>query len=154
MVKRGYGRILNTASIAGFEAGPTMAVYHASKAFVLSYTEALAVELNDSGIHVTALCPGPTDTDFFPKAGMIDTFAFQKGNLMAPQKVAEAAYQGMIDEELIVIPGLANKALVQGRRILTEEAQAKMNEKMYAEVPASERKRERGDIENEATIQP
>lgn len=63
MIARGRGRVLNTASVAGFEPGPLMAVYHATKAFVLS----LRTELQDTGVTLTALCPGPTDTDFFPK---------------------------------------------------------------------------------------
>src|SRR5690606_26955724 len=67
MLQRGSGRILNTASIAGFEPGPNLAVYHASKAFVLSLSEALATELDGTGVTMTALCPGPTDTDFFEK---------------------------------------------------------------------------------------
>src|SRR3954463_15650974 len=92
MIRRNQGRIMNTASLAGFEPGPLLAVYHASKAFVLSFTEALATELQDTAITVTALCPGPVDTDFFPKAEMMESTAFQKGNLMAPQEVAETAF--------------------------------------------------------------
>ncbi len=153
MVAAGSGRLLITASVAGFEAGPTMAVYHATKAFILSWTEALSIELKDSGVSITALCPGPTDTDFSPKAGMEGAFAFQKGNLMAPQEVAEAGYNGLMDGDLIVIPGAINKALVQGRRLLTEKAQAQMNDKMYQEVPPEERERSRGDIEKEYASQ-
>src|SRR5204862_2973901 len=70
MLQRGRGRILNTASIAGFQPGPLLATYHATKAFVLSWSEALAIELEKQPITVTALCPGATDTDFFPKADM------------------------------------------------------------------------------------
>jgi short-subunit dehydrogenase len=65
------------SSVAGFEPGPLLAVYHASKAFILSWSEALAIELEDTAISVTALCPGPTDTVFFPKAGITGTCAFQ-----------------------------------------------------------------------------
>ncbi|WP_367871768.1 SDR family NAD(P)-dependent oxidoreductase [Luteolibacter sp. Populi] len=148
MIARGSGRILNTASVAGFEPGPMLNVYHSSKAFVLSYSEGLAVELEETGVSVTALCPGPTDTDFFPKADLTGATAFQKGNLMAPQDVAEAGYQGVMDGELLVIPGAMNKMLVGARRVLTEHAQAKMNEKMYEEVPPEERTRARGDMEN------
>jgi short-subunit dehydrogenase len=151
MVKRGRGWILNTASVAGFEPGPLVAVYHASKAFVLSWTEAMAVELKETGVHVTALCPGPTDTDFFPKAGMTEIVGFQKGAVMAPQDVAQAGYEGLMKGELIVIPGVVNKLLVMGRRVLTEEAQAKLNKKQYEEVPASEHTRDRGDFENKAS---
>lgn len=96
MVRRGRGKILNTASVAGFEPGPLLAVYHATKAFVLSFSESLATELEDTGVSVTALCPGPTDTDFFPKAGMMDTHAFQKANVMAPQEVAEMGYKALM----------------------------------------------------------
>jgi len=154
MVERGRGRILNTASIAGFEPGPLLAVYHASKAFVLSWSEALAIELEDTAISVTALCPGATDTDFFPKAGMMATRAFQGQNLMAPQDVARAGYKGLMDGELFVVPGNMNKALVAARRILSESAQAKLNEKYYEEVPPEKRKRARGDVEREAALAP
>jgi uncharacterized protein len=150
MLAKASGRILNTASVAGFEPGPMLNVYHSTKAFVLSYSEALAVELEDTGVSVTALCPGPTDTDFFTKADMTGVVAFQKGNLMAPQDVAEAGYKGVMDRELLVVPGAANKALVGARRILSEHAQAKLNEKMYEEVPPEKRTRQRGDKEREA----
>jgi uncharacterized protein len=150
MVARGRGRLLNTASVAGFEPGPMLAVYHASKAFVLSWSEALSVELADTGVKVTALCPGPTDTDFFPKADMTEVVGFQKAKVMAPQEVAKAGYEGLMKEELIVVPGISNKMLVMARRVLTEKAQAELNNKMYQEVPAAEHQRERGDIERKA----
>lgn len=151
MVSRGSGRILNTASIAGFQPGPLLAVYHASKAFVLSWSEALATELKDAktGVTLTALCPGPTDTDFFPKADMVDTKAFQKGSVMGPQEVAEAGYAALMKGERTVVPGGMNKAMVVGGRMMPIGAQAKMNEKMYEDAGLDERKRERGDIENE-----
>lgn len=147
MVRRGHGRILNTASIAGFEPGPMMATYHATKAFVLSLSESLATELKDTGVTLTALCPGPVDTDFFPKAEMMNTKAFQKGNVMAPQEVAEAGYEALMNGERSVVPGAINKAMVFSRRFLPESGQAKMNETMYEEVKPEDRKRERGDIE-------
>jgi uncharacterized protein len=152
MIQRGRGRILNVASIAGFEPGPLLAVYHASKAFVLSWSEALATELkdNNTGITLTALCPGPTDTDFFAKADMVGTTAFQKGNLMAPQPVAEAGYKGLMDGDRIVVPGAANKALVFSRRFLPQTAQAKLHEKMYSEVDPEDWKRVPHEKEAEA----
>ncbi len=150
MISQGQGRILNTASVAGFEPGPMLAVYHATKAFVLSWTEALAVELEDTGVTVTALCPGATDTDFFPKAGMVDAVAFQKGNLMAPQDVAKAAYQGLMRGTLLVVPGASNKILVAARRVHSGEMQAKLNSKQYEQVPADKRTRKRGDVANKA----
>jgi short-subunit dehydrogenase len=148
LVKRGRGRILNLASIAGFEPGPLMAVYHASKAFVLSWSEALATELKDTGVTVTALCPGPVDTDFFPKAEMVETNAFQNAKVMSPQEVAEAGYDALMRGERVYVPGGMNKAMVFSRRFMSESAQAKMNEHMYDD--AKEHKRDRGDIEAEA----
>jgi short-subunit dehydrogenase len=147
MVKRGHGRILNTASIAGFEPGPMMAVYHATKAFVLSFSEAIATELEDTAVTVTALCPGPVDTDFFPKAEMIDPQAFQRGNVESPFEVARAAYTALMAGERVIVPGGMNKAMVFSRRILPDTAQAKMSEKMYQETDPAKRKRERGDVE-------
>jgi uncharacterized protein len=147
MIDRGRGRVLNTASIAGFEPGPLLAVYHATKAFVLSWSEALAVELEGTPVTVTALCPGATDTDFFPKAGMLATKAFQGNNLMAPQDVARAGYEGAMAGKLFVVPGGMNKMLVASRRWLSQRAQARMNKKFYEDVPPSERKRDRGDVE-------
>jgi short-subunit dehydrogenase len=134
MIRRHRGRIMNTASVAGFEPGPLMAVYHASKAFVLSFSEALARELEDTGVTVTALCPGATDTDFFSKANMTATRAFQKGPVMSPHEVAEIGYRGCMRGDRTVVTGGANRALVFARRILTESAQAKMNQKFYESV--------------------
>lgn len=150
MIARGRGRILNVASIAGFEPGPNLAVYHASKAFVLSWSEALAEELQDTGVTLTALCPGPTDTDFFEKAEMVDTKAFQKAKVMPPQPVAEAGYEGMMNSDRIVVPGAANKALVFSRRFLPTSAQAKMHEALYEEADPEDRKRVPHEIEAEA----
>lgn len=150
MVNRGSGRILNTASIAGFEPGPHLAVYHATKAFVLSLSQSLAAELEDTGVTLTALCPGPTDTDFFLKADMVDTNAFQKANLMAPQPVAEAAYKALMAGDRMIVPGAMNKTMIASRRLMPKSTQAKMNEKMYDETNPADRKRERGDKEQEA----
>jgi len=150
MLQRGHGRLLNTASIAGFEPGPLLAVYHASKAFVLSWSEALTTELEGTPVSVTTLCPGPTDTDFFPKADLEDSRAFQEANLMAPQDVAKAGYDALAARERIIVPGAANKALVFSRRFMSESMEAKMNEKLYTDVPPDKRKRARGDMERQA----
>jgi short-subunit dehydrogenase len=148
MLDRKRGRILNTASVAGFEPGPMLAVYHATKAFVLSLSESLATELKQTGVTLTALCPGPTDTDFFPKADMTDTRAMQ--HAMAPQDVAKAGYKALMAGERLIIPGGMNKMLVGARRILSEEAQSKLNAKFYEELPPEDRKYQRGDMETEA----
>jgi len=150
MVQRRHGRVLNVASVAGFEPGPRLAVYHATKAFVLSLNESLATELEDTSVTMTALCPGPTDTDFFPKAQMLDTRAFQQSNLMAPQEVAEAGYKGLMAGDRIVVPGGINKAMVFSRRMLTKSAQARFNQKLYERTKPSARRRSRGDKEAKA----
>ncbi|HWA15411.1 MAG TPA: SDR family oxidoreductase [Gemmatimonadales bacterium] len=147
MIRRNRGRVLNTASIAGFEAGPLLGVYHASKAFVLSLTESLAVETEETEVRVTALCPGATDTDFFAKADMENTRAFQESSLMAPQDVAEAGYKAMMKGDSVIIPGMMNKAMIFTRRVLSESAQAHKNEALYQEVPPSKRRRVRGEKE-------
>jgi short-subunit dehydrogenase len=150
MLERGHGRILITASVAGFEAGPMMATYHASKAFVLSWSEALATELQDTAVTVTALCPGPVDTDFFPKADMVETAAFQKANVMPPQEVAKTAYEALMKGERVIIPGGMNKAMIFSRRFLSESASSKKNEKMYEDVDPKDHQREPGDIRRKA----
>jgi short-subunit dehydrogenase len=148
MLARKSGRILMTASVAGFEPGPLLAVYHATKAFVLSLSESLATELEDTGVSCTALCPGPTDTDFFPKADMTDTRAMQ--HAMAPQDVAKIGYKAVMERERVVVAGAMNKMLVGARRILSEEAQSKMNMKFYEQLPEEKQKYDRGDMETEA----
>jgi len=112
---------------------------------VLSLSEALSTETEDTGVTVTALCPGPTDTDFFPKADMLDTRAFQKANLMAPQEVAEMGYTALMNGDRVAVAGLVNKAMVFSRHLMPESAQAKKMEKFYSDVEPDERKRERGD---------
>jgi short-subunit dehydrogenase len=125
-----------------------MAVYHASKAFVLSWSEALATELAHSGVTVTALCPGPTDTDFFPKGDIERSLAFQKAHLMDPEEVAREGYKAVMAGERVVVIGAINKALVFSRRFLSEATQARMNEAMYDDVDADAAHRQRGDKES------
>jgi short-subunit dehydrogenase len=109
MAHRGYGRILNIASVASFQPVPGMAVYAASKAFVLSLTESLSEELRGTGVTVTALCPGPTRTE------MADAFADTEvaGWFLAdPKSVAREGYEAVRAGQVIRVPGLANQALV------------------------------------------
>jgi short-subunit dehydrogenase len=148
--RRNFGGVLNVASIAGFEPGPLLAVYHASKAFVLSFTEALHVENKDTNLKISALCPGPTDTDFFPKAGMMNTRAFQTAHVMSPQAVAQVGYEGFMRGDPTIVAGGSNKALVFLRRFMTEKKMAQMNKKFYENVPPQKRKRARGEFEEKA----
>jgi short-subunit dehydrogenase len=117
MITRRKGRILNIASTAAFAPGPLMAVYYATKAYVLSFSEAIANELSGTGITVTALCPGPTRTGFAATAGLVGSNLFNGPNVMAVEAVAEAGYRGMMQGRTIVVPGLANNLLIQSMRI-------------------------------------
>jgi hypothetical protein len=117
MVARRRGRVLNVASTAGFAPGPFMAVYYATKAYVVSFSEALAEELRGSGVTVTALCPGATRTGFAGAAGMEDSVLFRRGVVMDAAAVARAGVEGMMAGRAVVIPGIANKALVASIRI-------------------------------------
>ncbi len=117
MVAQSHGYILNVGSTAGFQAGPLMAVYYASKAYVVSFTEALANELQDSGVKVSALCPGPTETEFSQVAGLEGTNLFKKMHVMESFAVAKAGFDGLMEGKILVIPGLMNKLTVQSNRI-------------------------------------
>lgn len=117
MVHRRQGRILNVASTAGFAPGPLMAVYYATKAYVISFSEAIGNELKGTGVTVTALCPGPTQTGFAERAGMQHSNLFSSPTVMQPAPVAEAGYRGMMRGRAIVIPGITNKLLIQSIRI-------------------------------------
>jgi len=113
MVERRSGRIVNVASTAAFQPGPLMAVYYATKAYVLSFSEAIADELRDSGVTVTALCPGPTATNFAVEAGMTDKRLFTVSTPMASEKVARIGYAAMKRGKRIEITGLRNKFMAQ-----------------------------------------
>jgi uncharacterized protein len=116
MIARGSGRILNIGSTAGFQPGPFMAVYYASKAFVNSFTEALAFELAGSGVTATVSCPGATATEFSKVAGTERSRLFQMGAMPA-SVVAEHAYRAMLAGKSLVIPGVRNKLSLQIQRI-------------------------------------
>jgi hypothetical protein len=122
MIERGGGCILNVASTAAFQPGPRMAVYYASKAFVLSFSEAIAEELAGSGVTVTALCPGPTQTQFQTQVGMGQTRLFSGPLVMDAPSVARAGYEGMKRGRRLVIPGVTNKLLANGTRLLPRRA--------------------------------
>ncbi len=107
------GKILNLASVASKAPGPWHSVYHGTKAFVLSWSEAIREELKDSGITVTALLPGPTDTDFFNKAEMNESKILEdKDNLMSPEEVAKDGFDALMNGDDKVISGLKNKLSV------------------------------------------
>jgi uncharacterized protein len=118
MRERRRGWILNVASTASFQPGPFMAVYYASKAYMLSFSEALSSECAGTGISVTALCPGPTRTEFESRAGSPPEITVRKkGFVMSASDVAREGWAGMKAGKRIVIPGLANRLLVQAERV-------------------------------------
>lgn len=119
MQERGSGRILNVASTAAFQPGPLMAIYYSSKAFVLSFSEAIAEELRGSGVTVTVLCPGPTATEFVKRARMEGTRLVRDKlmGMMSAREVAELGYRGLMSGRVVVVPGLLNNLGVQVLRI-------------------------------------
>ncbi|MGA8429024.1 MAG: SDR family oxidoreductase [Candidatus Sulfotelmatobacter sp.] len=108
MMTRRRGRIMNVASTAAFQPGPLMAVYYASKAYVLSFSEALANEVNGSGVTVTCLCPGPTNTNFAKRAGNDNSRLFKKIGGMSAETVARDGYRGLVAGKIVVISGVQN----------------------------------------------
>ncbi|WP_442893566.1 SDR family NAD(P)-dependent oxidoreductase [Bacillus sp. 2205SS5-2] len=117
MVERKQGQVLNVASTAAFQPGPLMAVYYATKAYVLSFSEALSNEWKDSGITVSALCPGPTSTGFGDQAELGQSKLFKSG-VMDAESVARKAYEGLKQEKTVVIPGMKNKILAKAVRLM------------------------------------
>ena len=125
MVARRWGKILNVASTAAFQPGPLMAVYYASKAYVLSFSQALAEEVRDSGVTVTALCPGPTDTGFVARAGARGTRLFTLRVMDAPT-VAAVGYRALMQGRTMVIPGWRNTLVAQANRFAPRRLSARM----------------------------
>jgi uncharacterized protein len=115
MIQRKSGAILNVASLAGFQPGPKMAVYFATKAYVLHFTEALHEELKPHGIHVSCLCPGPTRTEFGEIAGFGGNTTFDRVAMDAPE-VVEAGLAGLDKNHAVVVPGLINKIVAASTR--------------------------------------
>jgi uncharacterized protein len=110
MIERRRGGVLNVASTAAFQAGPNMAVYYATKAYVLSFSEALAEELSGTGVSVTALCPGPTQTNFFAAAAIRTSRLFNWG-AMSAEAVARVGHDAFRRKQVVAIPGFRNQLL-------------------------------------------
>ncbi len=128
MLERGTGAVMNVASTAAFLPGPGMAVYYASKAYVLSFTEALAEELRGTGVNVTALCPGPTATEFGAVSGMSASKLFkQRGIMMRSADVARIGWDGLLSGKRIVVPGASNKLMIQSLRLAPRAIAARIS---------------------------
>ncbi|MEV4709010.1 SDR family NAD(P)-dependent oxidoreductase [Actinoplanes sp. NPDC049316] len=130
MVARGEGRVLFTSSIASMMPGTYQAVYNASKSFVQSLAEALREELKDTGVTVTSLMPGPTDTNFFHRAEMDDT-RVGSSKKDDPAQVAEQAYEALMKgEEKVVAGSVMTKVQAAASKVMPDSAKAKMHRKM------------------------
>ena len=129
MKRRGRGKILITGSIAGLVPGSFQAIYNATKAFIDSFAYALRDELKDSGISVTVLMPGPTDTDFFARAGMTDT-KVGTGRKADPADVAKAGFDAMEEGESDVVAGWKNKVQALLSNVTPAEALARQHRKL------------------------
>lgn len=135
MIARNYGKILNLASIASKTPGPWQSVYHATKAFVYSFSEAIRYELKENNITVTALLPGATDTDFFNKADMEQSAMVQnKSSLSDPADVAKDGYEALMSGKDKIISGFKNKAMIGMSNILPDTAVASMMDKQQRPV--------------------
>ncbi len=139
MLKKGTGKILNLSSIASKTPGPLNSVYHGTKAFVQSFTQAIATEVKDKGVTVTALLPGATDTDFFNKADMQQSKMVKEGKLEDAGSVAKEGYDALMrGEQMIVSGGLKNKMKVAMSNVLSDKAAAK---KMHKEQSPTDEKK-------------
>jgi uncharacterized protein len=128
MRRQGWGRVLVTGSIAGLMPGPYQAVYNATKAFVNSFAYALGQELADTGVTITALMPGPTESDSFETAGILDTKLGASTSKDDPAKVAEAGYEAMLRGDHHEVSGIANKVQAAMTRLLGHGQMARMHE--------------------------
>lgn len=116
MFSRRSGRIMNVASTAGFQPGPLMAVYYATKAYVISFSEAIANELKNSGVTVTCLCPGATHTGFAQRAGNDKSRLFKQLGAMSAEKVALDGYRAVMEGRTLAISGSQNWVVAQSTR--------------------------------------
>jgi short-subunit dehydrogenase len=117
MVTRGHGHVVNIASTAAFQPGPGMNIYYATKAFVLSFSEALAEELRGSGVAVSTVCFGPVPTGFQDVAGQRTGWLYARTMMDAPRAV-DLAYRAVRRRRRLIIPGLLNRLLIQAQRVL------------------------------------
>jgi short-subunit dehydrogenase len=130
MVKRGSGKIMNVASIASFQPGPKMAVYFATKAYVLSFSEAIDNEVSDKGVSVTTLCPGPTESGFQAAAAMGESPLFKGKKLPSSKEVAEYGYKAMMKGKTVAIHGIMNWILANSVRFTPRALVLKITRKI------------------------
>ncbi|MCA6462701.1 MAG: SDR family oxidoreductase [Chitinophagaceae bacterium] len=130
MVNRGSGKIMNVASTAAFQSGPTMAVYYATKAYVLSFSEAIDNEVRDKGVTVTALCPGATESGFQAAAAMEESNLVKGRKLPTSKEVAEYGYESMMKGRTVAIHGFMNYLLANSVRFIPRAMVVKVTRKL------------------------
>lgn len=130
MVKRSSGKIMNVASTAAFQSGPTMAVYYATKAYVLSFSEAIDNEVRDKGVTVTALCPGATESGFQAAAAMEESNLVKGRKLPTSKEVAEYGYESMMKGRTVAIHGFMNYLLANSVRFIPRAMVVKVTRKL------------------------
>ncbi|NVM02975.1 MAG: SDR family oxidoreductase [Candidatus Helarchaeota archaeon] len=130
MIENGYGKILNVSSMGGFCGIPLHSVYSATKAFVLTFTESIAIELEGTGVTVTCLCPGPTKTNFF-KSAEIENVRYVRYGLMGADKVAKVGFDALKNDKTIAVPGLRNKFFIFMERFIPRKTITKMAKKLH-----------------------
>lgn len=130
MVKRGSGKIMNVASTAAFQSGPTMAVYYATKAYVLSFSEAVDNEVSDKGVTITTLCPGATESGFQAAAAMEESNLVKGKKLPTSKEVAEYGYASMMKGKTVAIHGMMNWIMANSVRFTPRSLVVKLTRKI------------------------
>ncbi|HWC97869.1 MAG TPA: SDR family oxidoreductase [Candidatus Sulfopaludibacter sp.] len=130
MIRRRSGRVLNVASTAAFVPGPFMALYYASKAGLLSFSEAIANELKGTGVTATVLCPGVTQTEFFAAAGVEDSNLLRGGGVMDAGSVAREGYRAMMEGKVEIVAGARNRWTMRGARLLPRTTLAEVTRRL------------------------
>jgi len=136
MLKKGRGKIMNLSSVSSKAPGPLNSVYHGTKAFVQSFTQAIATEMKDTGVTITALLPGATDTDFFNKADMQRSKVVKEGKLEDAKKVAQEGYDALMrGDQMAVTGGFKNKVKVALSNVFSDKSVAESTKKEQEPVP-------------------
>ena len=130
MVKRGSGKIMNVSSTAAFQSGPTMAVYYATKAYVLSFSEAISNEVSDKGVTITTLCPGATESGFQAAAAMEESALVKGKKLPTSKEVAEYGYASMMKGKTVAIHGMLNYLMANSVRFAPRAWVVKLTRKI------------------------
>lgn len=127
MVNKGSGKIMNVASTAAFQPGPIMAVYFATKSFVLNFSEAINNEVSKNGVTVTVLCPGPTTSGFQEASGMIESKIVKWKKMPSSREVADFGYRAMMKGKAVAVHGIFNKILIFSERLIPRSAVVKIS---------------------------